>query len=151
MPRPKHTSTCITLCAASSDGLSSSSARFPIHRTSWPFFHCWARGHAPSFARLQTMLDKEAPLVPASAWPAEREQSTHVWSAETLILPLTLHSEPSPASFRLPGPFHNHCVPANPPTCCHDEQPLPHLIQRRGAVKECGCISPQPVGLAPCI
>lgn len=60
-------------------------------------------------ARLQTMLDKEAPLVPASACPAEREQSTPVWSAETMILPwtLALGTEPGliPSAGALPQPL----------------------------------------------
>lgn len=53
------------------------------------------------------------PLVPASAWPAEqREQSTHVWSAETMILPFNvaaahLGTEPGliPSAGALPQPL----------------------------------------------
>lgn len=71
------------------------------------FFFFFA--HGPSCARLQTMLDKEAPLVPASACPAEREQSTPVWSAETMILPWdsALGTEPGliPSAGALPQPL----------------------------------------------
>lgn len=116
------------------------------------FFFFFA--HGPSFARLQTVLDKEAPLVPASACPAEREQSTPVWSAETMILPwtLALGTEPGLIPYRR-GPSTTTASPRTlrPGATTSSPVPLPHLIQRRGAVKECGCISPQPVGLARCI